>query len=98
MENDLSLQKLGRVDIIATLAARLADLLRDPTDGGKRALAVAAKTTDADKRAAARDDIHCDLMTCIDTLVANAQYNAGVFDVLSIVEKYRDDKPAESKK
>lgn len=74
-----------KIEVITNLCQLLADILKDPTHGGKKELS-------ADGRQAARESAHDELLTTIDVLAASAHFNQGFFDVLNIVSKYKENK------
>lgn len=70
-----------KIDMIVGVIARLADIMKDPTDGGKT-------SASADDRTRMREEAHDELIVCVDVLAAGAQFNSGIFDVISIANKY----------
>lgn len=70
-----------KIDLIVTVCGRLADILKDPTEGG------AHKEMSSEARNTARADAHYDLTKCIDTLASCASFHYGYFDVVNIAHK-----------
>jgi hypothetical protein len=73
-----------KIELIIGVCHRCADILKDPTSGGKAEMS-------ADLRAGAREDAYNNLLTAIDALAACAQYHNGFYDVLSIASKLKID-------
>lgn len=82
MENCQNVSDSDKIDLIVAACNRLADILKDPTDGGKKDLS-------ADSRNSCREDAYDDLLICIDVLAASAQFNHGFFDVINIASKHK---------
>jgi hypothetical protein len=72
-----------RIQIISDVCEKCANILKDPTHGGKLDL-------DSNARTQAREDAYEDLMTAINTLCAVAEYNEGFFDVVNIAKKLHE--------
>lgn len=70
-----------KIDLIVTVCGRLADILKDPTEGGQH------KDMSSESRNQARADAHYDLTKCIDTLSSCASFCHGFCDILSIAQK-----------
>ena len=74
----------SKIELIINACHKLADVLKDPTEGGTKELT-------AEARNAMREDAHESLLICIDVLAASAEFNHGFFDVLNIASKYKID-------
>lgn len=78
--NESSIAQLDtdqQVELIVAVVARLADIIADPTDGGK-------KEVSADTRKQMRADAKDQLITCVETMASLCNAMHGFYDVLSI--------------
>jgi hypothetical protein len=69
-----------KVEIIVNTAKKCADLLKDPTQGGK-------KTLEAEARTQIREEAYDDLIRCIDTLTTFADLWCNFSDIIDIHNK-----------
>lgn len=69
-----------KIELIATTARGLAELLKDPTKGGTVQMT-------SELRNEAREELYEDLCVCIDTLASGAEFHHGIFAVISIANK-----------
>lgn len=73
MENQES-----KIDFLIEVCHKLADLLKDPTEG---------KEMPAEIRAQVREKTLTHLHDCIDLLGLSAHFNDGLFDIINITSK-----------
>lgn len=83
------MQSDDKIELIVAICHKCADMLKDPTCGGKSEMS-------ADARNNAREDAHDDLLTAIDALAACAQYHTEFYNVLNIASKLKIDGAAKS--
>lgn len=79
--NAMNVDDNDKIDLLVSICGRLADILKDPTEGGTR------KDMSAEARSEARTHAHDDLLGCVDTLASFAQFYHGYFEALNIASK-----------
>lgn len=82
MDSNPNIEDDDKIELIVNICHKLAAILKDPTESGKKDLS-------ADLRTQAREEAHDELLTCVDVLASFAQFNHGFFDVLNIAGKYK---------
>lgn len=69
-----------KIELISETCRCLADLLKDPTKGGSESLT-------SEQRTELREEVHGELILCIDTLAAAAEFHSGISEIVNIAAK-----------
>lgn len=81
-----------KIDFLVTVCGQLADILKDPTGASS---AGPRKDMTSEARSEARQAAYTDLLSCIDTLAACAQFYCGYSAAINIADKLHSNEQAQ---